>query len=201
MSRLIKENAAVLLIDHQVGLLSLVKDFTPAEFRNNVMAVADTAKHFKLPAVLTTSFEQGPNGVLLPELREMFPDAPFIPRPGQINAWDNPDFVQAVRNTGKKQLVMAGIVTEVCVAFPALSALREGFEVFIVVDASGTFNKTTRDAALMRMQQAGAQMITWFAMASELQADWRHNGDGLKKIYCDHLLEYKALVVAYESRK
>ncbi len=86
MSRLIKENAAVLLIDHQAGLLSLVKDFTPAEFRNNVMAVADTAKHFKLPTVLTTSFEQGPNGVLLPELREMFPDAPFIPRPGNLHS-------------------------------------------------------------------------------------------------------------------
>ncbi|MBS1369691.1 MAG: hydrolase [Lentisphaeria bacterium] len=201
MSRLSKENAAVLLIDHQVGLLSLVHDFTPAEFKNNVLAVADTAKHFKLPTVLTTSFEQGPNGVLLPEIRRMFPDAPFIPRPGQINAWDNEDFVNAVKATGRKQLIMAGIVTEVCVAFPALCALQAGFEVFVVVDASGTFNKTTRNAALARMQQAGAQMITWFAMASELQRDWRDNGDGLKKIYCDHLLEYDALVVAHDAKK
>lgn len=80
--------------------------------------------------MLTTSFEQGPNGVLLPEIRRMFPNAPFIPRPGQINAWDNEDFVKAVKATGRKQLVIAGIVTEVCVAFPALSALNEGFEVF-----------------------------------------------------------------------
>ena len=131
----------------------------------------------------------------------MFPNAPFIPRPGQINAWDNEDFVKAVKATGRKQLVIAGIVTEVCVAFPALSALNEGFEVFVVVDASGTFNKTTRNAAIARMQQAGAQMITWFAMASELQRDWRDNGDGLKKIYCDHLLEYDALVVAHDAEK
>ena len=201
MSRLNREDAAMLLIDHQVGLLSLVRDFTPAEFKNNVMAVADTAKHFNLPTVLTTSFEQGPNGVLLPEIRRMFPNAPFIPRPGQINAWDNEDFVKAVKATGRKQLVIAGIVTEVCVAFPALSALNEGFEVFVVVDASGTFNKTTRNAAIARMQQAGAQMVTWFAMASELQRDWRDNGDGLKKIYCDHLLEYDALVVAHDAEK
>ena len=201
MSRLNREDAAMLLIDHQVGLLSLVRDFTPAEFKNNVMAVADTAKHFNLPTVLTTSFEQGPNGVLLPEIRRMFPNAPFIPRPGQINAWDNEDFVKAVKAPGRKQLVIAGIVTEVCVAFPALSALNEGFEVFVVVDASGTFNKTTRNAAIARMQQAGAQMITWFAMASELQRDWRDNGDGLKKIYCDHLLEYDALVVAHDAEK
>ena len=201
MSRLNREDAAMLLIDHQVGLLSLVRDFTPAEFKNNVMAVADTAKHFNLPTVLTTSFEQGPNGVLLPEIRRMFPNAPFIPRPGQINAWDNEDFVKAVKATGRKQLVIAGIVTEVCVAIPALSALNEGFEVFVVVDASGTFNKTTRNAAIGGMQQAGAQMITWFAMASELQRDWRDNGDGLKKIYCDHLLEYDALVVAHDAEK
>ncbi|MDP4360794.1 isochorismatase family protein, partial [Escherichia coli] len=83
---------------------------------------------------------------LVPELKEIHPDAPFIPRPGQINAWDNEDFVKAVKATGKKQLIIAGVVTEVCVAFPALSALAEGFEVFVITDASGTFNELTRDA-------------------------------------------------------
>src|SRR6185437_6759160 len=104
-------------------------------------ALAETAKFFKLPTILTTSFEQGPNGVILPELKDLFPGAPFIARPGQINAWDNEDFVRAVRETGRKQLVMAGVVTDVCVAFPALSALQEGYQVFVVADASGTFNK------------------------------------------------------------
>lgn len=122
-TRLDKNNAAVLLVDHQTGLLSLVLDIDPDKFKNNVLALADAAKYFNLPTILTTSFENGPNGPLVPELKEMFPDAPYIARPGQINAWDNEYFVKAIKATGKKQLIIAGVVTEVCVAFPALSAL------------------------------------------------------------------------------
>lgn len=198
--RIAKENAAVLLIDHQVGLLSLVRDFTPAEFKNNVLAVCDIAKTYNLPAILTTSFEQGPNGILMPEIRETFPNAPFIPRPGQINAWDNEDFVKAIKDSGRKQLIVCGIVTEVCVAFPVLSALEEGYEVFVVVDASGTFNETTRNAAISRMTAAGAQMITWFGLSSELQVDWRDNGPQLANILHRHLSEYDNLMVAYNSK-
>src|SRR3954464_1420805 len=135
------------MVDHQSGLISLVQDYPPNEFKNNVLALADLAKFFNLPTILTTSFEQGPNGPLVPELKEMFPEAPYIARPGQINAWDNEDFVKAIKATGKKQLIIAGVVTEVCVAFPALSAIEEGFDVFVVTDASGTFNEMTRDAA------------------------------------------------------
>ena len=83
----------------------------------------------------------------MPELKELFPEAPFIPRPGQINAWDNEDFVAAIKATGRNQLIIAGVVTDVCVSFPTLSALAEGYQVFVVVDASGTFNKSVRDAA------------------------------------------------------
>ncbi|MGO2149488.1 MAG: hydrolase, partial [Halomonas sp.] len=97
--RLDKDNAAVLLVDHQAGLLSLVRDIEPDCFKNNVLALADTAKYFGLPTILTTSFENGPNGPLMPELKERFPDAPYIARPGQINAWDNEDFVKAVKAT------------------------------------------------------------------------------------------------------
>ncbi|OZI39574.1 hydrolase, partial [Bordetella genomosp. 5] len=143
-AKLDKNNAAVLLVDHQAGLLSLVRDFQPDQFKNNVLALADLAKYFNLPTILTTSFEQGPNGPLVQELKDQFPDAPYIARPGQINAWDNEDFVKAVKATGKKQLIIAGVVTEVCVAFPALSALAEDFEVFVVTDASGTFNEISR---------------------------------------------------------
>lgn len=130
--RLDKDNAAVLLVDHQTGLLSLVRDIDPDKFKNNVLALADLAKYFNLPTILTTSFEDGPNGPLVPELKETFPKAPYIARPGQINAWDNEEFVKAVKATGKKQLIIAGVVTEVCVAFPALSAIAEGYEVFVV---------------------------------------------------------------------
>ncbi len=117
-NRLSKDDAAVLLVDHQAGLLSLVQDFSPDEFRNNILALADAAKYFRLPTILTTSFENGPNGPLMPELKAMFSDAPFIPRPGQINAWDNEDFVKAVKATGRKQLLIAGVVTDAVWLFP-----------------------------------------------------------------------------------
>jgi nicotinamidase-related amidase len=158
--RLGQNNAAVLLVDHQTGLLSLVRDIDPDRFKNNVLALADLAKYFKLPTILTTSFEDGPNGPLVPELKAIFPKAPYIARPGNINAWDSEDFVKAVKATGRKQLIIAGVVTEVCVAFPALSALEEGFEVFVVTDASGTFNELTRHSAWDRMSAAGAQLMT-----------------------------------------
>lgn len=100
--RLDKNDAAVLLVDHQAGLLSLVRDIEPDKFKNNVLALGDLAKYFNLPTILTTSFETGPNGPLVPELKAQFPDAPYIARPGNINAWDNEDFVKAVKATGKK---------------------------------------------------------------------------------------------------
>ncbi|MBD9425089.1 hydrolase [Pseudomonas sp. PDM15] len=198
-NRLDKDNAAVLLVDHQAGLLSLVRDIEPDKFKNNVLALADLAKFFNLPTILTTSFETGPNGPLVPELKEMFPDAPYIARPGQINAWDNEDFVKAIKATGKKQLIIAGVVTEVCVAFPALSAIEEGFDVFVVTDASGTFNQITRDSAWSRMTQAGAQLMNWFAVACELHRDWRNDVEGLAKICSDHIPDYRNLITSYSA--
>ena len=168
--RLDKNDAAVLLIDHQTGLFNLVRDFEPIQFKNNVLALADSAKFFNLPTILTTSFDNGPNGPLLPEIIEMFPEAPLIRRPGQINAWDNEEFVAAVKKTGKKQLIIAGIVTDVCVAFAALSAVEAGYEVFVVTDASGTFNAEVRDAAWRRMEAAGVQLVNFFSVACELSS-------------------------------
>lgn len=200
-NKLDKNNAVVLLVDHQAGLLSLVRDIDPDKFRNNVLAVADLARYFKLPTILTTSFEQGPNGPLMPELKEMFPDAPFIPRPGQINAWDNEDFVKAIKATGRKQLIIAGVVTEVCVAFPALSAIEEGFEVFVVTDASGTFNEIAQQSAWNRMSAAGAQLMNWFGIACELHRDWRNDVEGLAKLLSDHIPDYKNLMTSYVAKK
>ena len=96
-NRLSKDDAVTLFVDHQSGLIPLVKDYPPGEFKYNVLALANVAEFFKLPTILTTSFEQVPNGPLVPELKEMFPEAPLIPRPGQMNAWDNEDFVNAVQ--------------------------------------------------------------------------------------------------------
>ena len=199
--RLDKNNAAALFIDHQTGLFNLVQDYSPHEFKNNIFAMADMAKFFKLPVILTTSFEEGPNGPLIPELKAAFPKAPYIARPGQINAWDNEDFVKAVKATGKKQLIIAGIVTDVCVAFPALSALEEGYDVFVITDASGTLNKDMRDAALMRMVHAGAQPLSWFAAVSELHRDWRNDIAGLGNILANHVPVYKNLMDSYQGQE
>jgi hypothetical protein len=152
-----------------------------------------------LPTILTTSFENGPNGPLVPELKALFPDAPYIARPGQINAWDNEDFVKAIKATGKKQLIIAGVVTEVCVAFPALSALAEGFEVFVVTDASGTFNELTRQSAWDRMSASGAQLMTWFGLACELHRDWRNDVEGLGTLFSNHIPDYRNLMTSFNT--
>jgi nicotinamidase-related amidase len=199
--KLNKDDAVMLLVDHQAGLLSLVRDIDPDKFRNNVLATADLAKYFQLPTILTTSFEQGPNGPLMPELKALFPDAPYIARPGQINAWDNEDFVKAIKATGRKQLLIAGVVTEVCVAFPALSAIEEGFDVFVVTDASGTFNDIARHSAWDRMSQAGAQLINWFGVACELHRDWRNDVEGLATLLSNHIPDYRNLMTSYAALK
>jgi nicotinamidase-related amidase len=198
-NRLDKDKAAVLLVDHQAGLLSLVRDIDPDKFKNNVLALADLASYFKLPTILTTSFEDGPNGPLMPELKQQFPDAPYIARPGQINAWDNEEFVEAVKATGRKQLIIAGVVTEVCVAFPTLSAIEAGFEVFVVTDASGTFNEITRHSAWNRMSAAGAQLVTWFGLAGELHRDWRNDVEGLGTLFSNHIPDYRNLMNSYST--
>ena len=198
--RLSKDDAVVLLVDHQSGLISLVQDYSPSEFKENVLALADVAKFFNLPTILTTSFEDGPNGPLVPELKERFPKAPYIPRPGQINAWDNADFVRAIEQTKRKQLIIAGVVTDVCVAFPALSAIEAGYQVFAVVDASGTFNQAVRDAALTRMSQAGVQLVNWFSVACELHRDWRNDIEGLGKLLSDHIPNYRNLMTSYFNK-
>ena len=197
--RLNKDDAVVLPVDHQTGLISLVQDFSPNEFKNNVLALADVAKFFNLPTILTTSFDKGPNGPLVPELKELFPDAPFIQRPGQINAWDNADFVKAIKDTGRKQIIIAGVVTDVCVAFPTLCALEEGYEVFVVTDASGTFNETVQQAAWARMTAAGAQLTNWFSVACELQVDWRNDMEGLANLLSPRIPNYRNLMNSYSA--
>lgn len=199
--KLDKENAVVLLVDHQAGLSSLVRDIDPDKFKNNTLALSALSKYFNLPTILTTSFEDGPNGPLWNEIKEMHPDAPFIARPGQINAWDNEDFVNAVKATGKKQIIIAGIVTEVCVEFPTLSALEEGYEVFVVTDASGTFNQITRDAAWNRMSNAGANLMSWFNTACELHRDWRNDVEGLGGLFSKYIPDYNNLMNSYFTLK
>ena len=199
--KLDKNDAVVLLVDHQTGLITLVQDYSPNEFKNNVLALATVAKFFNLPTILTTSFDEGPNGPIVPEVKEILPKAPLIARPGQINAWDNEDFVKAIEDTGRKQLIIAGVVTDVCVAFPTLSAIEAGYEVFVVADASGTFNKDVRDAALMRIAQSGAQIMNWFSVACELHRDWRNDIEGLGNILSNYIPNYRNIMNSYLAQQ
>lgn len=171
--RLDKNNTVLLVVDHQLGLAQLVRDFTPTEFRNNILAHAALGILFDLPTILTTSAETGPNGPLPKEIVEMHPDAPYIRRNGEVNAWDNQEFKAAVEATGKKQVVIAGIVTEVCTAFLALSLREEGYSVWANTDASGTFTPILAADANRRMEQAGVHISGLFAIAMDLMRDWR----------------------------
>lgn len=166
------DNAAMLLIDHQVGLLQCVRTQDPVNLKNNILALAKLAKIFNFPVVLTSSGAKvTPNGPLMPELVEMFPGNEVIDRT-LVNAWHDPAFVGAVERTGRKKLIMAAISTDVCLTFPALSAVKAGYDVYAVVDASGTWDSLSEQAALLRMSSAGVTTIGWVAVAAELQTDW-----------------------------
>ncbi len=200
--RLAADNAAVLFIDHQTGLSNGVQDQSVPEYTTAVTALAKLAKTFKLPSVITTSAADGPNGPVLPVITELLPDAPLVHRPGEINAWDNSEFVDAVKKTGRKKLIVAGVSTEVCVAFVALSAIREGYDVYAVIDASGTWNKLVQEVAVARMVQAGVKPMTWVAVGAELQSDWRNQtGEALARVMGEHLPFYGNLVGSFMASK
>ena len=158
--RLDKDKAILLIVDHQLGLLQLVNDFTPAEFRNNVLAHAELGRLFSLPTILTTSAENGPDGLLSKEITQMYPDPPFIRRNGEVNAWDNADFRKAVEATGCKQVILGGIVTEVCTMFLALSLREAGYSVLANTEASGTGTVKLAEDANRRMENAGVHLVS-----------------------------------------
>lgn len=200
--RLTPENAALLLVDHQTGLSNGVQDQSVPEYLTAVAGLVKFAKAFKLPTVITTSASDGPNGPVLPVITQTLPDAPVIHRPGEINAWDNAEFVAAVEKTGRKKLLVAGVSTEVCVAFVALSAIKAGYDVYAVIDASGTWNKLVQEVAIARMVQAGVKPITWVAVGAEIQADWRKpTGQQLGQIMGEHLPFYGNLISSFLAAK
>src|SRR5688572_2923227 len=128
-------NAVMLLIDHQSGLFQTVGDMPMPTLRANATTLAKVASLAKIPVITTASVPQGPNGPLIPEIHKYAPHAKYVARRGEINAWDNPDFVAAVKATGRRQLIIAGTITSVCMAFPSIAAVADGYQVFAVVDA------------------------------------------------------------------
>ncbi|KAI9854800.1 MAG: hypothetical protein M1813_000866 [Trichoglossum hirsutum] len=147
-----------------------------------MIAHAALGKLFNLPTILTTSAETGPNGPLPKEITEMFPNAPYIKRQGEVDAWDNVEFQAAVNATGKKQVVLGGIVTEVCTAFLALSLRQAGYEVWANTDASGTVTPELAADANRRMENAGVHLMGMFGIAMDLMRDWR-NTPGAAEVF------------------
>ena len=198
--KLTPENAVMVLVDHQAGLLPLVANTSPVELKNNVLALCKVAKIFKLPTILTTSFYKGPNGPLAPEIQEMFPDVKVIHRPGEINAWDNKEFVDTIKNTGRRKIIIAGIITDICVAFPAISAIADGYDVYAVTDASGAPSKLSHETAIQRMIQAGVIPMTWSAVMAELQVDWRRStAPEMAELFKEHWPVYGLVVHSYNA--
>ncbi|KAH7347767.1 Isochorismatase-like protein [Plectosphaerella cucumerina] len=171
--RLEKNDTVVLIVDIQEGLINIARDWDASLYRNNYMAHSSLAKVFDLPVILTTSAETGPNGPLPHEITSLYPDAPIIKRNGEVDAWDNEFFRKAVRDTGKSQVILAGITTDVCTAFLAQSLRAEGYSVWANLEASGTTTELIRDAANDQMRAAGVTVTSTFAIAMDLMRDWR----------------------------
>lgn len=192
------DDAVMLLIDHQSGLFQTVNDMPMPTLRNHAAALARMASLAKLPVITTASVPQGPNGPLIPEIHQNAPQAKYVARKGEINAWDNPDFVAAVKATKRKTLIIAGTITSVCMAFPAISAVQDGYKVFAVVDASGTYSKMAQEITLARVVQAGVVPIDTAAVASELQRTWhRDDAQQWAEVYTKIFPEYQLLIESY----
>ncbi|MEW4564385.1 isochorismatase family protein [Bremerella sp. JC770] len=194
------DDAVMLLIDHQSGLFQLVKDIELPVLRSNVIALAKVARLAKVPTFTTASVPDGPNGPLIPEIHEQNPEAVYIPRTGQVNAWDNPPWVDAIEATGRKTLLIAGTLTSVCMAFPAISAVVAGFKVFCIIDASGNHSPMGTDLTLARITQAGAMPIDTFAVLGELMSTWnRPDAMEFAAVMVDLLPHYGALMESYNK--
>src|SRR5439155_13564214 len=206
MSKTIKtmirpNDGVMLLIDHQSGLFQLVKDIDLPVLRSNVTALAKVARLANIPTFTTASVPDGPNGPLIPEIHQYNPDAVYIPRTGQINAWDNPAWVQAIEETKRKTLLIAGTLTSVCMSFPTLSALVAGYKVFTIVDASGNWSKMATDITLARVVQAGAIPIDTYAVLAEIMSTWnRADAMEFATVMVDHIVpHYRLLIESFEK--
>jgi nicotinamidase-related amidase len=196
-------NSIVLLIDHQIGLMASTRDTsTAAEFKSNVVGLARVTKALELPVMISSSNAQWHNGDTLPEIKDLFPDVAIIRRTGIINAYEDPTFraafEQIVDETGRRHVIIAGVTIGTCTLFPTLSLLNDGYQVFPVIDAAGAWNKYEADAALARMTSAGAEPVTTFALACELQEDWKSRyADAMLGPFKENLSEYGFVLENY----
>ncbi len=184
-------NAAIVLIDHQVGTMNWAKSVDRDLIEANTRALARVAVELKMPLVMTSSMEDDMQGPLMPALQELAPDAfgARVKRPGVVNCWDDDAFAEACRDTGRNQFIMAGITTDVCLAPPAFSAAAEGFSVTAVVDASGSPTALTDEMAFRRMERGGVELTTTSALLAELAINWSsESGQKIMQILGEEIL-------------
>ncbi len=184
-------DSALLLIDHQLGTMKLIRNIPLDVVRRNTLALAKTAKILKIPVVLTSSQEQNIQGPLMPELEQILPEAfaARVRRAGIVNAWNDPNFRKAVEATGCRNLVMAGVTTDVCLVYPAISARREGYQVQAVMDASGSPYEISEDMSRRRMEREGVVLTATNTLMAELAQDWsRPEGGQLLAILFQEVL-------------
>ncbi len=195
-------DTVILLLDHQAGLFQTVRDIDVDDLRRNVEMLAKLATLLDIPVITTASEPAGPNGPLMPEIHELAPHAVYVPRKGEVNAWDNADFVAAVQATGRRTLIMAGVWTSVCVMFPALDAKAAGYEVHAVIDASGDPSEMVSRTSVARFAQAGVIPTTTNAILSETHRTWnRPEAAELGKLYAQVAPNYGAVVESYLKAK
>lgn len=168
------ENSALLLIDHQVGTMQLIKNQEQEHAKKMSLALAKAAKILGMPVVLTSSQEERLQGPLLPELETILPEAfeKRVVREGVVNAWADANFKAAVEETGRRNLIMAGVTTDVCLIFPAINAIEDGYSVQAVMDASGSPYQMSESLSQQRMHDAGTVLTTTNTLIAELAQDW-----------------------------
>src|SRR5215475_824522 len=193
-------DTVILLLDHQSGLLQTVKDVGLPELRANVVMLGKLATLMKIPVITTASEPNGTNGPLIPEVHQSAPHAVYVPRKGEVNAWDNEDFVKTVRATGRKTLIIAGVWTSVCVMFPALDAKAAGFKVYAVMDASGDPSDLASRTTLARFVQGGVIPTSTSAVLSEVHRTWnRPEAAEIAKLYALVSPNYAAVAESYQK--
>ncbi|MBE9139793.1 isochorismatase family protein [Nodosilinea sp. LEGE 07088] len=185
------QDSALLLIDHQVGTMQLIKNIPLDQVKRNAIALAKTATILGIPVVMTSSQEQNLQGALMPELAAILPDIyeKRIQRAGIVNAWHDPNFKQAVKKTNRKHLIMAGVTTDVCLIYPSISAVQEGYAVQAVMDASGSPYELSEEMSRRRMEREGVVLTATNTLIAELAQDWsRPEGSQLLQILFQEVL-------------
>ncbi|QLE55608.1 isochorismatase family protein [Nostoc sp. TCL26-01] len=202
LEKLAPDNAVFLPIDYMHGLMSACRSIDPGLLKNNAIALAKIARLFQLPTIGTGDREgMSYLGAEIPELPEILPDMEFVPR-SQVGAWDVPQYVDLVRSTGRKKLILAGITTEQCVTFTAQGALADGFDVYVVLDASASLDTRAEQTAIARLTQMGAILTTWSPLGAELLHDFAYpEGAGLIEIYAEHQADLRTVQDNYNTAR